>query len=173
MVSEADAAGPVDDDPAPGPIRVAEVVLATYRWDAWSESAKSIERRSAWIATVVAVAVAILAAAAGLLYIPGQGRVSAIIYAPVIGWGTRQWLFGHLGERWLRPTLDEVRGLVVPNLVTRIDITPLRNLVTHGGALVPEESTVIMSDRRESAVALVASEYDVKYRLVMPPSGGG
>jgi len=174
MDSEVDAVDPVDDDSAPGPIRVAEVVVAIYRWDAWQETAKKINRRSSWVASVAGIAVAVLAAYEGFVHLPGDVRLSAVVYSPLLGWGVRQWLIGWLSERWLRPVLDEVRGVVVPRLVTRIGDNWLRNLVTYGGASVGEQAIAIRAERRDSSVALVASEYDMsKYAYLFLDVGGG
>jgi len=155
------------------PIRVAEVVLAIYQWDGWRDSATTVGRRAEIIATVIGVTMAILAAIGGFIYLPGAVKLSAVVYSPLVGWGVRQWLFGWIADRRLRAVLDEVRSVVVPTLVAGAHDSQLRNLVINGGTTVIELSTIIRSERRESAVALIASEYDPSQYVTYAGDAGG
>lgn len=165
----------VGPEPSTEPIRVAEVLLATYQWDAWVAAATDAGRRAKIVATFTGVIAVIIAAAGGFAYIPGAGRISAVVYAPIVGWVIRQWLIRVVSEHRVRQVLAEVRSVVVPALVERIDDGELRRLVTRGGVLMSGLSTVIASDRRDSAVALTASEYDLTgfpYMLGSAGTGG-
>jgi hypothetical protein len=130
-------------------------------------------RRAKIVATFAGVIAAVIAAAGGLAYIPGAGRISAVVYAPIIGWAIRQWLTKVISEHRVRQVLDEARTVVVPALVGRIDDDDLRRLVSRGGVLVPALSTVVTSERRDSAVALTASQYDLTGFPYMTNDTGG
>jgi hypothetical protein len=161
-------------DPDTDPIRVAENVLSAWRWDAWLEAAKRIDRSALWLSIVLGILAAAGAAAAGYELMPGAGRFSVILYAPLVGWGIQAWTRSWISTHRLRAVLDDVRPEVVPKLVNDIDDERLLRLLTRGGALVWEQSTILVADRREAAVALVASEYDMtKFEVWDAGSGGG
>jgi hypothetical protein len=166
---------PDETDPDLEPIRVVENVLSAWRWDAWRDAATRIEGRAGWISLILGLAAAVAAAAAGYALITGDGRLSAIVYSPLVGWGIRAWTRSWIATYRLKAVLAELRPEVVPKLVHDLDDDRLLRLLVHGGALVPELSTRIAAERRDAALALVAYEYDM---TKIPPwdypdAGGG
>ena len=162
-------------DPDTYPIRVAENVLSAWRWDAWRDAANRIDRSARWISIALGIAAAVGAAAVGYDLIPGNGRLSVILYAPLVGWGLQAWTRSWIATHRLRAVLAELRPEVIPRLVNSLDDERLLRLLTRGGALVWEQSTVLVADRRDAAVALVASEYDMTNfpPLTAGDAGGG
>jgi hypothetical protein len=122
---------------------------------------------------MVAVAVGLVVGSVGLVWLPGAAKVSAAVYTPLVAWAawsaTRTWVAG----RGLGDAVDGVRSLVVPALVAAVDTSTLVSLLRNGGALVTAHSTVIVAERRESLVALVASQYDVSHVPLNIPGGYG
>lgn len=155
-----------DPDEPVEPVRVAEAGVAAYQWDQWQATATRSIHRAERFAVVAAIVAAVVVAAVGLIRLPGDGRFSVALYTPFAGWaawaGTR-----HVGGGWgLDTTIDALRAVVVPQLVDDITTAGLESLLHHGGTLVTERSTVIVSERRDSLVVLVATEYDPRD---MPP----
>jgi hypothetical protein len=164
---------PDEDEANTAPIRVVENVLSAWRWDAWRDAATRIDRSAGWISIVLGIAAAGAAAAAGYALIPGDGRLSAIVYAPLIGWGIRRWTRSWIATQRLKSVLAEVRTEVVPALVEALDDGRLLKLLTSGSALVPEQCTILAAERRDAAVALVASEFDLRHFPLEIVSGNG
>ena len=159
-------------DPRSGPIRTTEMTVAAYRWDQWRASAAAGFDRARRAAAVAAVGVGLVTGAVGLVWLPGNAKVSVAVYTPLVAWAawsaTRAWV----GSRGLSDALAGVRSLVVPALVATVDTATLVSLLRNGGALVTAHSTVMVAERRESLVALVASRYDVSHVPLNIPSGG-
>jgi hypothetical protein len=159
-------------DPAAEPIRTAEATVAAYRWDAWRAAAAAALVRARRTAVVVAIGVGLVVGVVGLVWLPGTAKVSVALYAPFVAWAawssTRSWM----SNRGLADAVDGVRSLVVPALVETVDTATLLSLLRNGGGLVTDHSTVIVEQRRDSLVALVASQYDVSHVPVVFPSGG-
>jgi hypothetical protein len=159
-------------DPEAEPIRTAESTVAAYLWDEWRTSATTAFDRARRTATAVAVAVGVVVGAAGLAWLPGSAKLSVALYAPLVAWAawssTRAWT----ARRRLRRPIEGVRSLVVPMLVDTVDVETLVLLLRRGGALVTAHSTVIVEQRRDSLVALVASQYDVSHVPLNIPTGG-
>jgi hypothetical protein len=155
------------------PVRIAESTVAAYMWDEWRALAAAAMDRARRTATAVALGLGVVAAVAGLVWLPGAAKFSAALYTPlVVGaiWSsTRAWA----ARRGLRPAIDGVRALVVPALVETASTATLVSLLRNGGALVTEHSTVVVVQHRDSVVALVASQYDVSDVPLNIPSGGG
>ena len=74
-----------------------------------------------------------------------------------------------LDNRHLRRVTEELRAAVVPKLVHEMSDEDLTRLARLGGVVVPNESIVIVARRRDSEVALVASEYDMSKAANWPP----
>lgn len=159
-------------DPRSEPIRTAEATVAAYQWDEWRASAAAADHRATRTAAVVSVVVGLVLGAAGLIWLPGTAKVSVALYVPLLAWAvwsaTRTWTT----SRALREPVDGVRSLVVPALVDTAPTETLLSLLRNGGALVTARSTVIVAERRESLVALVASQYDVSHVPLNIPTGG-
>lgn len=160
-------------DSASTPIRVVEVTLAAHQWDPWRAGAEATSRRARRVAAVVGMIVALMLVLVGLVLLPRPARISVLIYAPVggaVAWAVTRQI---LTRRGLAPLVAQVRDVVVPALVDRIDTPALVTLLRQGGTLVPEQSTTIIEQRRESVVALVASEYDMSSCAAASfPTGG-
>jgi hypothetical protein len=153
----------VEPDPASEPIRVAEVTVATYRWDELRAAVERAFTRAQRTAVVVAVGLSAAVAVAGLVLLPSASKVSVAIYTPLVGWGAWSWLRVALARRASSAAVAQARELVVPALVDTAGRDALVVLLRLGGALVTERSTTIIVDRRDSSVALVASEYDLRH----------
>jgi hypothetical protein len=164
---------PGDVDPDTEPIRVSENVISAWRWDAWLDRATSINRSAGWVSIVLGIAAAVGAAAAGYVRIPGDGKFSVILYAPLVGWGIQAWSRSWIATHRLKAVLAEMRPEVVPRLVNDLDDERLLRLLTRGGALVWEQSTVLVANRRDAAVALVASKYDVSKAEIWDAGSAG
>ncbi len=163
-----------DPDPAAAPIRVAETTVAAYQWDAWRESAGQAFQRAHRVAVAASVLTSAALAAAGLLLLPGGSKVSVAVYTPLAGWAVWSWLRRTVARRGMAPTVEQSRSLVVPALVDTVDDDALVGLLRNGGTLVTERSTTIVEVRRDSLVALVASEYDLSdVPSIFPSAGGG
>src|SRR5215213_731064 len=104
-------------DPDFEPIRVTENVISAWRWDAWLQEASGIDRSAGWMSIVLGVAAAAGAAALGWHVIPDDGRLSVIVYAPLVGWGIREWTRSWIATHRLKAVLAEVRPEVIPRLV--------------------------------------------------------
>lgn len=155
------------------PTQVTETVVAAYQWDAWHATVTNASRKSHRVAIVAAVIATAGAGALGYDYLDAAGRLSAFVYAPVIGGGVWYWVRTMLIRRRVTRVINELRLIVVPVLVGRIDDQQLVHLVENGTSLVVNESRIISSDRRDGAVALVASEYDLSKFESMYGSAGG
>ena len=155
-----------DPDVPAEPIRVEEVTVAAYRWDAWRSAAEATSRRSRRTAGVVAVVVGVAVGVAGLLLLPSEARISVAVYAPFVGWSVWKLTQAFATARGLRSSVAELRSVIVPSLVDVATDDSLESLLLNGGALVVERSTVIVAEGRDS---LVASEYDGK---ALPPAIG-
>ncbi|VXC09552.1 hypothetical protein [Aeromicrobium sp. 9AM] len=164
---------PDEDQANSEPVRVVENVVSAWRWDAWRDAAMRIDRSAGWISIVLGIAAGGAAAAAGYGLIPGDGRLSAIVYAPLVGWGIRVWTRSWIATHRLKFVLAEVRTEVVPALVRGLDDARVLKLLTSGRALVTEQCTILAVERRDAAVALVASEYDLRHFPLMIVSGAG
>ncbi len=162
-----------DDAPDSAPLRVVEVTLPTYQWDQWRERAEAVSGRARRTAVVAGVLTAVLLAAWGLVVLSSAALFSIVLYAPVGGaavWALVRRLLDHRG---LAAVVAEAHQVVVPALVDQIGTRALVALLHQGGTLVTELSTTIISQRRESLVALVASEYDMSaFPAASFPSGG-
>ncbi|KAA1378532.1 hypothetical protein [Aeromicrobium fastidiosum] len=121
-----------DPDGAIEPIRVDEVAVAAYRWDAWRSAAEATSRRARRTAGVLGLVVGLVAGVTGLVLLPPEARIS----------------------------VAELRSVVVPALVDVASDDSLESLLLNGGTLVVERSTVVVAEARDALVALVASEYD-------------
>lgn len=166
---------PVEIDPEPEPIRVTENVISAWRWDAWLQAASRIDQRARWVSIFIGIAAAAGAAAAGYELIPVEGRLSVIVYAPIVGYAIYAWMpRSWITTRPLKAVLAELRPEVVPRVVDELDDEMLLRLLVRGGALVPGLSTRIVAERRDAALALVAYEYDLsKLRDWDAGSAGG
>lgn len=164
---------PEDVDPDTEPIRVTENVISAWRFDAWRDAATRFDRSALWISVVLGVVAAAGAAAVGYEFLPGDARLSLIVYAPLVGWGvqarTRSWIATHR----LKVVLDEVRPEVVPRIISDLDTERLLRLLVHGGALVPELSIRLAVERRDAALALVAYEFDVSKTEIWDAGSAG
>lgn len=158
-----------DADVPAEPIRVDEVMVAAYRWDAWRSAAEATSRRARQVSGVVAVVAAVAVGVAGLVLLPSEARISVAVYAPFVGWSVRRLAQAFATARGLRSCVAELRSVVVPRLVDVATDDSLESLLLNGGALVVERSTVIVAEGRVSLVALVASEYDAR---ALPPTIG-
>ena len=158
-----------DPDVPAGPIRVEEVTVAAYRWDAWRSAAEAISRRSRRTAGVLAVVVGVAVGVTGLLLLPSAARISVAVYAPFVGWSVWKVMQAFATARGLRSSVAELRSVIVPSLVDVATDDSLESLLLNGGTLVVERSTVVVAEPRDSLVALVASEYDGK---ALPPAIG-
>lgn len=152
---------PIEIDPDLDPIRVTENVISAWRWDAWLQSASRIDRFARWVSIALGIAAAVGAAAVGYEFIPGDGRLSLILFTPLVGWGVQSWIRPWIATHRLKSVLAEVRPEVVPRLISDLDDESLLRLLVHGGALVPGLSTRLSAERRDAALALVAYEYDM------------
>ena len=165
---------PGDADPDIEPVRVTENVISAWRWDAWLQQASRIDRRAAIVSIVLGVAAAVGAAIAGYAYLPGEARLSVIVYAPVLGYVIDAWLpRSWITTRPLRAVLSELRPEVVPRLVSQVDDEQLLRLLVHGGALLPEVSTRLAAERRDAALALVAYVYDLSTSPIWDAGSAG
>ncbi|WP_332644446.1 hypothetical protein [Aeromicrobium sp.] len=155
------------------PTWVAETVVAAYQWDAWHAAVTNASRKSQRVAIFTAVIATAGAAALGYDYLDAAGRLSAFVYAPVVGGGVWYLVRTALIRRLVNRVIDELRPIVVPVLAGRVDDQQLVHLVEHGTSLIVNESRMIVADRRDGAVALVASEYDLSRFPGDFSSGGG
>ena len=159
-----------DPDVPAEPIRVQEVMVAAYRWDAWRSAAEATSRRSRRTAGVLAVVVGVAVGVTGLLLLPSEARISVAVYAPFVGWSVWKLTQAFATARGLRSSVAELRNVLVPSLVDVATDDSLESLLLNGGTLVVERSTVVVAEARDSLVALVASEYDAE---ALPPAIGG
>lgn len=148
------------DDQAAAPVRVAEATVAAYQWDDWSSSAARASRRASRLSLVLAVVVGMAAAVAGIVLLPGANRLSVVVYAPLVAWGVRVWTRRLLARRGLAPVVEQVRALTVPRLVDELPKDVAVSLVRDGGALLTSRFIVLTVERRDSLVAVVATEHD-------------
>ncbi|MFC5679184.1 hypothetical protein [Aeromicrobium endophyticum] len=159
-------------DPRSEPVRTAEVTVAAYQWDQWRASAVSAVERARRVAAVAAIGVGLVVGVVGLVWLPGTAKFSVALYTPLVAWAawtvTRTWMAG----RRLGSAVHGLRTLVVPPLLDTVDTANLVSLLRNGGTLVTARSTVIVAERRESLVALVASQYDVSHVPLNIPTGG-
>jgi hypothetical protein len=158
-----------DTDPASEPIRTAETTVAAYRWDQWRAAAHGASERARRVALAVSVGLGAVAGAAGLVWLPGDSRASVALYVPLLAWAAWSWTRSTMADRGIRDALEGIRDVVVPALVDGVEDATLVSLLRNGGGLVTSRSTVIASHRRDSLVALVASEYDPRS---LPPAVG-
>lgn len=142
------------------PVRVDEVTVAAYRWDAWRAAAEATSRGARRLAGVLGLAVGFVAGLAGLVLLPAEARISVAVYAPLVGWSVWRLAQAFATARGLRSSVAELRGVVVPALVDVASDDSLESLLLNGGTLVVERSTVVVAEPRDSAVALIASVYD-------------
>lgn len=157
------------------PIRVDEVTVAAYRWDAWRSAAEATSRRARRLAGVLGVAVGLVAGVAGLVLLTAEARISVAVYAPFVGWSVWRLAQSFATARGLRSSVAELRGVVVPALVDVASDDSLESLLLNGGTLVVERSTVVVAEPHDGLVALIASEYagDDLPPAVNPSNGGG
>lgn len=149
------------------PIRTAEASVAAYQWDAWQHDAVAASARARRTAVAVAVVVGLAAGAAGVALLPGDARLSVALYVPFVVWASWAWTRATLADRGFGDAVEGVRQVVVPALVDSVDADTLVSLLRHGGGLVTSRSTILVSERRDSLVALIASEYDPR---TLPPA---
>lgn len=143
------------------PIRAVELRVAHYQWDAWVESAGSAARKADFQAIFLGVLAALFAGAVGFEMLDSDAQFSALVYSPLLGLGVWYALRSRLDSRYLSRVVEDLRAAVVPKLVNEITDEDLTRLARLGGVVVPNESIVIVARRRDSEVALVASEYDM------------
>ncbi|MCW2830682.1 MAG: hypothetical protein JWP31_1374 [Aeromicrobium sp.] len=137
--------------------------MTAYQWDAWRETALAARRMARVWSVGAGLVVAAAAVWIGSQLLPGAARFSAALYVPVVAWPVVSLVRSFILKRRLGRVVDQVRPMLIPALVQRLDDDTVLKILLSGGALLTRLSMTIVTERRDAAIAIIASEYDLQF----------
>lgn len=161
----------VDSEDWSKPARVEERTVDATTWHAWAESARSASDAGVLWGAVAALVGGLIPAGIGLLILlPSPAALGVLIYAPLLGWAGWSLMSARVRRRRFMSAAEEMKEVMVPDLVRTPWIDELHKLASTRHALFIKDSTVCVVEDRVDLYAVRIFEYPLDR---VPVWGGG
>jgi hypothetical protein len=151
-------------------VRTQELLVEAAVWKKWDTSARSANDAALFWGATAALIAGLLSAGVGvLLSLHPSGFVAVLIFAPLVGWAVWSIVSARVRRRYFQSNADEMRSLMVPDLLRHPSNDELRTLAATGNALLRKEYAVARVEDRLNLFAVHVVEFAPE-RL---PWGGG
>jgi hypothetical protein len=157
---QADPLSDADSEDWTEPVRIDERTVNLATWHAWAEAAQSATRAGVLWGAFAALALVVIPAGVGLLILlPSPTALSVLIYSPMLGLVGWSLVSARVRRARFTSTGDEMKGVMVPELVRTPWIDELHKLASTRRAHFVKDFTVCRVEDRLDLYAIRIFEY--------------